>query len=436
MNSFLLYSIKSILGLGIFYFTWFLFFRKQTDFRFNRYYLIFTILLAIFIPFIQLPELFPASLQSPISQFSTVQLGEILIKNPISQGAAGIDISWATVLWGIYFLGVLVITIRFLLNLLQLYLLIRKSEIRREDQVIFVFPKGSLPVFSFFRFIFISKALYENPHAQAIIDHEKVHVRQKHSLDIMLLEIVSIFQWFNPFLFLLKRAIKENHEFIADSGMAVSESSGSGYLKLLFREASGFEFSPITHNFSYSLLKKRMIMMKNQKSQKKLTVKLLLTVLALSVTLFACNNSSQPTMKKAPKAVTVTKDKKIVSVDEMNSSQKKANAVQADTGQVFRIVEKMPQFPGGTKALLHYLSTNIKYPAEARKANIQGRVFIQFVVEKDGSISHVRVLKGIGQGCDKESVAVVKNMPRWIPGKQKGKPVRVEYNLPIKFSLN
>ena len=175
-------------------------------------------------------------------------------------------------------------------------------------------------------------------------------------------------------------------------------------------------------------------MMKNQKSQKKLTVKLLLTALALSVTLFACNNSSQPTIKKAPKAVTVTKDKKIVMQNETPPVQKTV-ATQADTGRIFRIVEKMPEFPGGTKALLHYLATNIKYPAEARKANIQGRVFIQFIVEKDGSISHVRVLKGIGHGCDKESVAVVKNMPRWIPGYQKGKPVRVEYNLPIKFSL-
>jgi TonB family protein len=435
MNPFLLYSIKSILGLGIFYFTWFLFFREQTDFRFNRYYLIFTTLLAVIIPFIPLPELFPVSLQSPISQLSTVQLGEILIKNPINQGAAGIDISWANVLWGIYLLGVLVMTTRFLLNLLQLYLLIRKSEIRREGQVIFVFPKRSLPVFSFFRFIFINKALYENPRAQAIIDHEKVHVRQKHSLDIMLLEIVSVFQWFNPFLFLLKRAIKENHEFIADSGIVVSESSGSGYLNLLFREASGFEFSPITHNFSYSLLKKRMIMMKNQKSQKSIPVKLFLGMLAVALSFYACNNTTQPTPEKPTKVAVKAKNGQVV-VRDQTPAERAAITAQADTGQVFMVVEKMPQFPGGIKALLHYLATHIKYPAEARKTNIQGRVFIQFVVEKDGSISHIRVLKGIGHGCDKESVTVVKNMPRWIPGEHKGKPVRVQYNLPVKFSLN
>jgi TonB family protein len=435
MNPFLLYSIKSILGLGIFYFTWFLFFRKQTDFRFNRHYLIFATLLAVFIPLIQLPELFPASLQSPINQLSTVQLGEMIIKNPKSQGAAGVDISWATVLWGIYLLGVLVMTIRFLLNLLQLYLLIRKSETRREGQITFVFPEGSLPVFSFFRFIFISKALYENPRAKAIINHEKVHVRQKHSLDVMLLEIVSIFQWFNPFLFLLKRAIKENHEFIADSGMAVSESSGSGYLNLLFREASGFEFSPITHNFSYSLLKKRMIMMKNQKSQKSMPVKLFLGILAVMLSLYACNNTSQPTPENPTKVVVKAKNGQ-VAVRDQTPAERAAITAQADTGQVFMVVEKMPEFPGGIKALMHYLGTHIKYPAEARKANIQGKVFIQFIVEKDGSISHVRVLKGIGHGCDKESVEVVKNMPRWVPGEQKGKPVRVQYNLPVKFSLN
>ncbi len=176
-------------------------------------------------------------------------------------------------------------------------------------------------------------------------------------------------------------------------------------------------------------------MMKNQKSQKRMSVKILLTALALSLTLFACNNASQPAQKKVPKVITITKDKKITSRDEISPSQKKAIVAQVDTSHVFRIVEKMPKFPGGTKKLLNYLATHIKYPAEARKAKIQGRVFVNFIVEKDGSISHVNVLKGIGHGCDKEAVQAVENMPRWIPGLQKGKPVRVSYNLPVKFSL-
>jgi len=175
--------------------------------------------------------------------------------------------------------------------------------------------------------------------------------------------------------------------------------------------------------------------MKNPKSQKRMPAKLLLSALALTLTLFACNNNpKQATPKSSPKVAAVTKDKNII-IRNQTPAEQKIIAAQADTGQVFAVVEKMPEFPGDTKALIHYLATHIKYPAEARKAKVQGRVFVNFIVEKDGSISHVKVLKGIGYGCDKEAVRAVENMPRWIPGYQRGKAVRVSFNLPVKFTL-
>ncbi len=103
--------------------------------------------------------------------------------------------------------------------------------------------------------------------------------------------------------------------------------------------------------------------------------------------------------------------------------------------EIFMVVEQMPAFPGGMGALMTYLATHIKYPPLAKESGIQGRVFINFVVEPDGSIDHVKVLRGIGGGCDEEAVRVVKSMPKWIPGKQRGKPVRVSFNLPVKFTL-
>lgn len=103
--------------------------------------------------------------------------------------------------------------------------------------------------------------------------------------------------------------------------------------------------------------------------------------------------------------------------------------------QIFQVVENMPEFPGGRAALMKYLATNIKYPPYAKEAGIQGRVFINFVVERDGSITAVKVLRGIGGGCDEEAVRVVKAMPKWSPGMQRGKPVRVSFNLPVKFTL-
>jgi len=108
---------------------------------------------------------------------------------------------------------------------------------------------------------------------------------------------------------------------------------------------------------------------------------------------------------------------------------------EVEEQQIFTVVESMPEFPGGMAALMKYLAENIKYPSLAKESGIQGRVFINFVVEPDGSISNVKVLRGIGGGCDEEAVRVVENMPKWKPGMQRGKPVRVSYNLPVKFTL-
>ncbi|HHL57920.1 MAG: energy transducer TonB [Bacteroidetes bacterium] len=108
---------------------------------------------------------------------------------------------------------------------------------------------------------------------------------------------------------------------------------------------------------------------------------------------------------------------------------------EVSEAEIFTVVESMPSFPGGMGALMKYLAENIKYPPLAKESGIQGRVFINFVVEPDGSISNVKVLRGIGGGCDEEAVRVVERMPKWSPGKQRGKPVRVSYNLPVKFTL-
>ena len=103
--------------------------------------------------------------------------------------------------------------------------------------------------------------------------------------------------------------------------------------------------------------------------------------------------------------------------------------------QIFTIVEQMPSFPGGDAALMKYLGNSIKYPAIAKDAGIQGTVFVTFVVDEKGDVKDVKVLRSIGGGCDEEAIRVVKNMPKWSPGKQRGKAVKVQYNLPIKFTL-
>ena len=103
--------------------------------------------------------------------------------------------------------------------------------------------------------------------------------------------------------------------------------------------------------------------------------------------------------------------------------------------EIFQIVEEMPSFPGGEAKLMEYVAKNIKYPQIARETGIQGRVFVGFVVEPDGSISNVKLLRGIGGGCDEEAMRVIKSLPKWKPGKQRGKAVRVSYQIPVFFKL-
>lgn len=103
--------------------------------------------------------------------------------------------------------------------------------------------------------------------------------------------------------------------------------------------------------------------------------------------------------------------------------------------EIFTVVESPPTFPGGDEARIRYLTDNIKYPQMARESSIQGTVYVTFVVERTGSVTDVRVLRGIGGGCDEEAIRVIKGMPKWTPGKQRGKPVRVQFTMPIKFTL-
>ena len=103
---------------------------------------------------------------------------------------------------------------------------------------------------------------------------------------------------------------------------------------------------------------------------------------------------------------------------------------------LFNVVEVMPQYPGGQIAMMKYIMENMKYPKQAMKEGIQGRVAVSFIVEKDGSISDVKPILSVHPLLNKEAVRVVKSMPKWTPGKQNGKPVRVRFNLPIMFKLN
>lgn len=125
-------------------------------------------------------------------------------------------------------------------------------------------------------------------------------------------------------------------------------------------------------------------------------------------------------------------------LDSLESNEVPDTVIQqskSGSGKVFDVVEQMPSFPGGMGAMMQYLSSNIKYPKEAEKKGIQGRVLLSFIVQTDGSITDVRISKSVDPSLDKEAIRVVKSMPKWIPGRQNGEPVRVKYTFPVTFRL-
>jgi len=364
----------------------------------------------------------------------TVNLQEIVVSSESQSSFLGIPLY---VLIGRIYLSIsLILGLWFILKFVRLLLLVRKSEIKQEGGFKFIILEESYPTFSFFNLVFIHRKLYENQEeSQKIIEHESVHSLQKHTLDLLLSELLIILQWFNPIAYLIRKSIKENHEFLADRGIIKNEFEIPDYKLLLLRNSTKIKTGSITHNFSYSLIKKRFKMMEKKDSKIKFILGMMILPLAFSLAFFAC--SSPEFEDETEMNITEQKLKdEGVTIKEVKPGEKiETDGQMDDSTGVFTVVEEMPVYQGGVNELYKFLGNNIKYPQQAKDEQIQGRVFVSFVIEEDGKITNVKVLRGIGGGCDEEAIRVVSMMPNWTPGKQRGKNVRVAYNLPIKFTL-
>jgi len=430
MSKIFIYLLQSAAILAVLYSVYWLFLRKDTFFHVNRFYLLTSLLLSLVIPLIDFQLLNSGPVYPVI-----VLLDPVLITPEKMEKVASVHLTWFEILGVIYLTGVAIFTLRLIAQLIQLMALIRRRKVVRQDGANIVFVDKGYSPFSFFNLIFIRKEYYIDGKLTPVIEHEKIHIRQYHTLDLLLIEIATIIQWFNPFVWLLGRSVKSLHEFLADEGVLNQGFHKSDYQTLILNEAMGFQINNLTNNFNVSLLKKRIKMMTKTRSASWSSIKVMmaLPVLLAVVFLFAAGKvntlSAQETQQKAKQA----EQQKATQYEQQKAiSQNKPS--QEDS--VFRVVETMPKYPGGQDAMIQYLVTNIKYPDEAKKQNIKGTVFVKYIVEKDGAITHTEIIRGIGGGCDEEAVRVVSSMPRWSPGKDNGKPVRVEYALPIKFALD
>ena len=408
-------------------------------------------------------------------------------------------ITWMDMLLGIYWVGVAVLSLRLvwqLFSIIRLVVISRKQEV---EGIMVHLLKGEGSPFSFFRWVFMYPSTLKGRQLHEVMVHECTHVSGHHSLDTLFSELFSIACWFNPFAWLLKQEVRMNLEYLADESVLSDGNARKSYqyhlLGLAYRQPN--ESTKIANNFNLLPLKKRIKMMNKRRTSEIGKAKYLLFAPLAGVLLVVSNIESvareigeqipevAEVQQKAEQALNTDvavanpMAKEVIEVmnpaeaEEMEADKTAEAAlikaeeakVAADKAEEAKTVEQakqaaeekvktkpqtdttkkkktwvcmpetMPQFPGGREVLLKYLAANIKYPASAVKAKKQGRVIVTFIVQKDGSITHAKIVRSIDPELDAEALRVVKGMPKWTPGTQNGKPVNVKYTVPVKFSL-
>ena len=414
----------STLATGLFYGIYCLTLRRDRWLQLSRAYLISTLAFSLAFPLLQLPVL-PSMLSamSTGSVLLTANLREVVIEaNPQT-------VSQIHLLPLVYQVG-LAITFAFFLTQMILQVL-SVERLRRKHHVygangVFDIPRGAsliLPTddtapYSFFHLIVVGTRDLDDEELRCILAHESLHVRRNHSLDLTVMRMLCCVAWFNPFAWLMLRELCAVHEFQADDA-SLGTCGREDYLHLLYRQMTGTGYGHITNNFQSINIKKRIVMMNKTRTRLGAWKVLVALPVAALLVMVGCKNAAEP---------------------EADSTAEQQQEVVANTNDtVYDGMEHMaevdPEFPGGEEALYKYLAQNIHYPEQAKKEQIQGRVFVNFVVGKDGSITDAVVKRGIGGGCDEEALRVVNAMPKWTPGKVRGENVRVNYYLPINFKL-
>lgn len=411
----------STLAAGLLYGLYCLTLRRDRWLQLNLWYLLVAIGFSMVFPFIKLPDGLGQASQSVASvEEYLVTMNEVEISAITAPRTLGVMVD-------LYLVGVALCAVYLLFQLAaQVVIVIR---LRRRHKVYrasdgFDIPRGvalmllddDTATYSFFNHIVVGTRGLNDDEVRCILAHESLHVRQGHSVDLLFARLLCCLMWFNPFAWLIMREIRAVHEFLADAA-SIGACGREGYLHLLYRQTTGTGYGHITNNFKSINLKKRIVMMNRTKTRYGAWK----AVAALPVAAVLMVVGCKPAVTENPD----TSVEAYASIHDM----------PADTTDTYLMVEAEPEFPGGMEALMKYLSENIKYPEQAKKENIQGKVYMRFVVEKDGSIVDAEILRGIGGGCDEEALRVVNAMPKWEPGKQKGTPVRVQYNLPIVFKL-
>ena len=464
MTDFLIYDLKVALLIAVFYMFYRLLLARETFHHINRIVLLTTAVASYVLPLCVIT--FHETVVMQQTPMVTIDGLQASAYEPASAPL------WQIVLPILFVIGVAAAIGHTLCSLIRIIRLISHSEQhpQADGTTICVTGNADLAPFSWMHYIVMNRSDYETNDA-AILAHERGHIRLHHSCDVILVDLLTALQWFNPTMWMLRSDLRAIHEYEADAAVLSQGINARQYQYLLITKAGGIGGYSLANGITHSALKNRITMMTNKTSKSSHLLKLLALLPIVGVTLalnaetvtdYVYNNDEPqkqvPVKKGRQNAAIKNNGKTILQVVEAQDQKTEAEAPKTEQKEqkgevvvvgyatpneraeaprdVFDVVEKMPEFPGGPQELFGFLAKTIKYPAEAEKAGTQGRVIATFVVRKDGSISDAHVVKSVDPLLDAEALRVINAMPAWTPGSQSGKPVNVKYTIPITFRLD
>lgn len=437
------FLLKSTLSLGLLYAVYVLLLEREKMHQFNRFYLLFGLAFSLLIPFFTFEIYVESKVAAVQNTVQAMPFTAVVLEEKTDY--------LLLVLWSVYGLVTTVLLARFLLNLNKIHRKIKSNLTEKMQSSTLVLLDEKVLPHTFLNYIFINKDDYENKKIEGeLFTHELTHVRQKHTLDILCIELLKTVFWFNPLLIFYKKAMQLNHEFLADETVVQSYNNVPFYQNLLVEKASWNNTFYLASNLNFLVTKKRLIMMTKTTSKSRALLKKIAVLPVLAGLIFISCSKSQSDVSSTKSEVylngtKVTEsdmekplselinsekfmDKKVIVTTEEASTDITTEKLDADS--IYNMSEVRPTFPGGMQAFYDFVGKNYKAPEE----NIKGKVFIQFVIEKDGSLTDIKSVRDIGHGTGEEAIRVLKLSPKWIPGEQDGKKVRVQYSLPISIS--
>ena len=415
MDPIIIYLIKVNLALGMLYLFYKAAFTNDTFFGLRRAMLLLMCAAAVTYPLLDLGAWMNDTNPFSLHEFypNNIRIPEITILQTPEPGTPGFRIGGVLLLTA-YFAGVILLFTRTLLELINTGKLFRATQKDTTCCCSFQVVSGKLPPFSFLKWIFINPDLHTPEELHEILIHEQTHIREKHFIDLILIQLIIILNWFNPFVWLIRKEIRLNHEYLADRNVIFSGIDRKTYqYHLLGIEHSRPVLANLSVNFNVLPLKRRIKMLNKKRTRNIMKSKYLMFIPLFGILLL----SQQQVNSKPCETKPVATLQKPVEPDD----------------PVFETVEVMPEFPGGMESLMKYLGSHIKYPVAAVNKNLSGRVIVQFVVNKDGSPVEAEVVHSTSEIFNDAALNVIKGMPKWTPGEQKGKKVRVKYTIPVSF---